>query len=227
MCILLFSYFLSLKKVLTLHTIKVDTNHTITNIRIGIKKLFSGGDMVNFMCTDISEHILLIMVWFHRQSKSLHFLIHFNIVVIFWNVCVASLQILLQPENISSLQSTDAKKLLRGTNRFMWLIDWLYIVYRSIQEYISHKGTSSLPVKGWNIWAFVLPFRSLSRQGFLSCHTCYDTGPRFTRFHPRNVPFSPLLRKARCSEDLAWIPMGINRFKCIDLYFSSKLRKHM
>jgi hypothetical protein len=32
----------------------------------------------------------------------------------------------------------------------------------------------------------------LSREGFLSCHTGCDTGPRFFRSHPKDRPFSSL-----------------------------------
>ena len=46
-----------------------------------------------------------------------------------------------------------------------------------------------------------LGLRQLTREGSLSYHTCYDTGPRCSRFHLKDRPFSRLLRQARDNEE--------------------------
>jgi hypothetical protein len=62
-----------------------------------------------------------------------------------------------------------------------WLIDWLIIYGFTSRSRIFHlyKETSPLPVKGCKIKAYARRLGPLSRWGFLSCHTCCDTGPRF------------------------------------------------
>jgi hypothetical protein len=59
--------------------------------------------------------------------------------------------------------------------------------------------TSPLPVKGCKIQAYARLLGPLSREGSLSCHTCSDTGPRFTRSHPKDRPIqSPLITHKGC-----------------------------
>jgi hypothetical protein len=73
------------------------------------------------------------------------------------------------------------------------LIDWLFTVLRSAQEYFTYMETSPMPVKGCKIWAYARRSGPLSREGFLLCHTCCGTGPRFFRSHPKDRPIqSPL-----------------------------------
>ena len=48
--------------------------------------------------------------------------------------------------------------------------------------------TSPLPVKGCKIQAYARRSGPLSREGSLSCHTCFDTGPQFSRSHPKDRP---------------------------------------
>jgi hypothetical protein len=43
-------------------------------------------------------------------------------------------------------------------------------------------------VKGCKIWAYARRSGPLSREGSLSCHTCCETGPRFFRSHPKDLP---------------------------------------
>jgi hypothetical protein len=44
-------------------------------------------------------------------------------------------------------------------------------------------------VKGCNMLAYARPSGLLSREGYLSCHICSDTGPRFFRSHPKDRPY--------------------------------------
>ena len=39
-----------------------------------------------------------------------------------------------------------------------------------------------------NLGPYARLLRQFSREGSLSCHTCCDTGPRFTRSHPKGRP---------------------------------------
>jgi hypothetical protein len=53
--------------------------------------------------------------------------------------------------------------------------------------------TSPLPMKGCKIKAYARRSEPLSREGSLLCHTYCDTGPHFTRSHPKDRPIqSPL-----------------------------------
>jgi hypothetical protein len=75
--------------------------------------------------------------------------------------------------------------------RFFFLqTDWLFIVLRPTQEYFTYMDMdmSPLPVKGCKIYACARRSGPLCREGFLSCHTCCDTGPRFFRSHPKDRP---------------------------------------
>jgi hypothetical protein len=62
---------------------------------------------------------------------------------------------------------------------------------------VPYVETSPSPVKGCKISAYARRSGPLSREGSLSCHTCCDTGPRFFRSHPKDRPFSRLLRHTR------------------------------
>jgi hypothetical protein len=53
--------------------------------------------------------------------------------------------------------------------------------------------TSPLPVKGCKINTYARRSRSLSREGSLSCHTCCDTEPRFSRPYPKDCSILSLL----------------------------------
>jgi hypothetical protein len=52
-------------------------------------------------------------------------------------------------------------------------------------------------MKGCKILAYARRSGPLSREGSLSCHTHCNTGPRFFRSHPKDHPFSRLLRHTR------------------------------
>jgi hypothetical protein len=74
------------------------------------------------------------------------------------------------------------------------LIDWLiYLLF-----YISRKNFSLIRRRHhyrWRAAKYANAWRSgpLSREGSLSCHTCYDTGPRFFWSHPKDLSIqSPL-----------------------------------
>jgi hypothetical protein len=79
--------------------------------------------------------------------------------------------------------------------------DWLIVysfTFRSRMSLIFtyNMETSPLPVKGCKIQAYARRSGPLSREGFLSCHTCCDTGPRFFRSHPKDHPIqSPLTKR--------------------------------
>jgi hypothetical protein len=89
-----------------------------------------------------------------------------------------------------------------------WLIDWLFTVLRSAQEYFTYIETSPLPVKGCKILAYARRSGPLNREGFLSCHACCNTGPWFFRSHPKDRPIQwPLttrmgMRKTYSNPDL-------------------------
>jgi hypothetical protein len=79
------------------------------------------------------------------------------------------------------------------------LIDWLFTVLRSAQEYFSYMQTSPLPMKGCKILAYAWLSWLLSREGSLSCHTCCDTGLSFSGLIWRTAPFShPLMTRTGC-----------------------------
>ena len=71
--------------------------------------------------------------------------------------------------------------------------DWLTkFFYRSVPEYLTHKATLLLSVADYKVRSFPRRFWPLRREGSLSCHTCYDTGLRFTRSHPKDRPWKSL-----------------------------------
>ena len=73
---------------------------------------------------------------------------------------------------------------------------------------------NDVTVAGWAIstQAFDRLLWSLSREGSLSCHTYYGTGPRFKRSHPKDGQVqSPLITGHRhCRPSLTRFPMGNN-----------------
>ena len=78
---------------------------------------------------------------------------------------------------------------------FIRLTDRQYIVNRLVQEYFIQTETS--PSQGCKTsW-----FEPLSKEGSLSCRTFRDTGPRFSRSHPRHSPLNCLLRHPRGPAD--------------------------
>lgn len=66
-------------------------------------------------------------------------------------------------------------------------IDWLCTVYCLVQEYFTHAATSPLSIKAYKISALARRLRPPNMEGCLSCHTCYDTGPRLLRSHPKGL----------------------------------------
>ena len=66
------------------------------------------------------------------------------------------------------------------------LVGWLHVCIKILFKIpleniaLEHMESSPLLVKGCKIVTFDL----LSRKGSLTCHTCFDTGPRFRRSHP-------------------------------------------
>jgi hypothetical protein len=68
------------------------------------------------------------------------------------------------------------------------LVGWLFIVLQPAQEFFTYMFTSPLLVKGCKIYANARCSGYLSREGYLSCHICCDTGPRFFRSHPKDHP---------------------------------------
>jgi hypothetical protein len=60
-----------------------------------------------------------------------------------------------------------------------------------------------------------------SREGSLSCHTCFDTGPRFFRSHPKDSPIqSPLYDTRGDVKNLLW--PGFSRFPIQSLLTTHK-----
>ena len=51
----------------------------------------------------------------------------------------------------------------------------------------AHVETSLLSKKGFKMYAYDLHLRTLGREGSASCHTCWDTGPRILRSHPKDL----------------------------------------
>ena len=66
-----------------------------------------------------------------------------------------------------------------------------------MREFFTYMERSALPVKVCKIWVNAWRSGPLSREGTLSCHTCCDTGPRFSILIQRTGPFSRLLRHTR------------------------------
>jgi hypothetical protein len=63
--------------------------------------------------------------------------------------------------------------------------------------------TSSFLVKGYKILAYARLSGFLSRKGSLSCHTYFDTGPRFFRSHPKDPKGSVIiLDNVLCGEQI-------------------------
>ena len=57
---------------------------------------------------------------------------------------------------------------------------------------------SPLLMRGCKIYAYARRSGPMSRKGSLSCHTSCDTGPRFFRSHPKDLPIqSPLTTNKR------------------------------
>ena len=74
-------------------------------------------------------------------------------------------------------------------------IDWLIVLFCVLFENISLISGEMLQRLDLST-AFV----AFTKEGSLSCHTCYDIGPRFTRCHRKELPHH--LRKARGTGDL-------------------------
>jgi hypothetical protein len=82
------------------------------------------------------------------------------------------------------------KHLRISNENWVKLIDWLFRVLYPTQEFFIYMETSPLPVKGCKMYAYAQRSWHLSREESLSC--C-DTGPRFFRSHPKDLPIqSPL-----------------------------------
>ena len=63
----------------------------------------------------------------------------------------------------------------------------VFVVF-CLQEYFSHMWTAPLSVKGLQKFSVcTLPLRSLSREGFLSCHTCCNWGCLQSRQNDRSI----------------------------------------
>ena len=77
--------------------------------------------------------------------------------------------------------------------------DWLIIhcFTSHARVFFTYMERSALPVKVCKIWVYAWRSGPLSREGTLSCHTCCDTGPRFSILIQRTGPFSRLLRHTR------------------------------
>ena len=64
------------------------------------------------------------------------------------------------------------------------MLNWFIEYWFSSSSKIIHIETSPLTVKPrLRHLTFARRLGPLSREGSLSCHTCYDTGPRLTRSH--------------------------------------------
>jgi hypothetical protein len=77
---------------------------------------------------------------------------------------------------------------LRGTLYNDWLIDYLrlYVPLKNDRDVtITGEGFQKFPGKNY---AYTRHSGPLSREGSLSCHTCCDTEPRFSRSHPKDHP---------------------------------------
>ena len=61
---------------------------------------------------------------------------------------------------------------------FVFLL--FYVLLENMMSPLLVKGCKKLSLSS-TLWP-------LSRKGFLSCQTCYDTGPRFLRLHPKDRP---------------------------------------
>jgi hypothetical protein len=59
-------------------------------------------------------------------------------------------------------------------------------VYSRLSIFSAIRRLSPLPVTGLQILAYARRSGPLSREGYLSCHTYCDTGPRFIRSHPKD-----------------------------------------
>ena len=111
-------------------------------------------------------------------------------------------------------------------------IDWL-IVYclTSLSRIFHWYGDGTIAGEGLQIWAYARHSGPLSREGSLSCHSCYDTGPRSIPSHPKDHEHSKRnsLRFTRCvwreimnSDPSFIIPRQINCCRIICTYKWSK-----
>ena len=74
----------------------------------------------------------------------------------------------------------------------------LHFLTKKFHSYIDINFT----VKGGKIKGFARHLWPMSREGFLSCHTCFDTGPRYLwGFVRKTVPLPWLVQQARATED--------------------------
>ena len=103
---------------------------------------------------------------------------------------------------------------MKFVTNFTWNVrsqlepDWLILYYFASHSRIFHlhRDVPRHHCKFNTTMAFDRFLRLLSREGSLSCHTCCDTWPRYTRSHPKVRPASRLLRQARGTEDISvWI----------------------
>ena len=96
----------------------------------------------------------------------------------------------------------------------LYLIACLFVRCFTIRlRQFAHVETSLLSIKGYKMYAYDLHPRTLGRQGSLSCHTCWDTGPRFLRSHPKDL--LNLVAFYECPVANSWII-----FLCLLMFYS-------
>ena len=101
---------------------------------------------------------------------------------------------------ISIQQNFENPRTLVPTNRndsracYLKWIDWLINCLSTQLNYFIHIETSQSPVQGHknHVYAWCILF--LRRKGSLSCYTCCETGPWFSRSHLRDCPMGRFLQ---------------------------------
>jgi hypothetical protein len=79
----------------------------------------------------------------------------------------------------------------------------IFMQHHGIYGFTSHlrifhsHGDVTITGDGLQNFGLSLALRAFEQGGSLSCHTCYDTGPRFFRSHPKDRPIQSPLRHTR------------------------------
>ena len=70
-----------------------------------------------------------------------------------------------------------------------WLIDWLIVYWLTscLRRFHSNRNVTVVNTGLQSVCLFARRWRSLNREGSLSCHTQCDTRPRFTSSRPKDI----------------------------------------
>ena len=88
------------------------------------------------------------------------------------------------------------------TTLIEWLIDWLFIVYRLVREYFTHKTLDHCRWWAAKFRPTFLTYDLLARRGLYRATAVFTRGLNWHELIRGTAPFNRLLRQARVPGDL-------------------------